>query len=107
MNNTKLIIGFVSFPTKELASSTAEKLIMSKLAACVKLLAPVTSFYEWEGKFEQAEEHYIMIKSLESKADEINLLIKESHTYEVFEFIYSHVDGGNEEYIDWVKKTLL
>ena len=50
------ILVMSNLPDCETASRLAEKLIETRVAACVNLLAPCRSIYHWQGKTESAEE---------------------------------------------------
>jgi periplasmic divalent cation tolerance protein len=102
----KLIIGWVSVPQKTLAKKIATYLIKEKLAACVKIIDGIESIYEWENKIEESQEFYLMIKTSDSKVKNINDLLRTIHPYKTYEFTYTNIDGGNDEYLDWIKQTL-
>ena len=101
----KLIIGFASFPERALAKTVAVRLVKEKLAACVKIIDGIESIYEWENKVEEAKEYYLMIKTSETKAKEIDNVLKQTHPYKTYEFIYTNVDGGNETYMEWIRQV--
>lgn len=107
INYNKMIMGFISFPDGEKARNAAKQLVEKDLVACSKVLDGLSVYYKWEGKLEEGTESYVIIKSLESKAPEIQKFIREIHPYEVFEFIYSKVESGSEDYFNWVKENLL
>ena len=48
-----------------------------------------------------------MLKTSEEKVDEIKSLLDKNHPYKVYEFIYFDITGGNEKYLDWIKKLKL
>lgn len=104
--NQKLIIGWISVPQKTLAKTIATNLVKDKLAACVKIIDGIESIYEWENVIEESKEYYLMIKTSESKVHDINYLVKSIHPFKTYEFIYTNIDGGNDEYLDWIQKTL-
>ncbi len=101
----KLIMGWVSFPKIDSARKVAKLLITSKLAGCTKIINNMESFYEWEGKLEEDNEVYVVIKTTQNKVDEIQKLLKENHPNKVYEFIYTSIEGGNPDYMDWVRKA--
>jgi periplasmic divalent cation tolerance protein len=57
-----VIAVLTNLPDSESAFNLARELVRLKLAACVNVLAPVTSFYRWEGREEQAGEVPLLIK---------------------------------------------
>ncbi len=102
-----MILGFISYPSKEEASIAARALVEKDLIACGKVLDGLTSFYKWEGKLEESSEAYLIIKSLKVKVDEIKEHLKSNHPYKVHEFIYSDIESGNDDYFKWVHDNLI
>jgi len=84
----------------------AQKLVESKLAACVNVIPKVTSFFYWEGKLCQAQEVVLLIKTIQKQLKKIINEIKKIHSYEMPEVISLQVDGGEEGYLKWVNKML-
>lgn len=80
----------------------AQKIIASKLAACVNILPSVRSFYEWEGKVEDDEESLMMIKTRASLLPELTDFVKQEHSYDVPEVIALDVMAGNPAYLAWI-----
>jgi len=97
-------MGFISL--KALARKVSSQLLKQKLAASVKIIDRVENIYEWENKIEEAKEYYLMIKTSDSKINQINNLLKISHPYKVYEFIFTNIDGGNENYLKWIQSTI-
>ena len=54
------------------AFNLARELVDLRLAACANVLSPVTSFYRWEGKDEQATEYPVLIKSTRDRYPELD-----------------------------------
>lgn len=100
--NNKMIMAYVSFPEAEIAKKIAKMLVQNKLAACVKLINGLESFYMWEGALQEDKEVYILIKSKENKIEEIKKLLDDNHPYKVYEFLYYNVESGNKKYSEWV-----
>ena len=53
------------------AELLAEKIVESRLAACVQILPRLTSVYVWEGKVQKENEHLLLIKTAKEKYDEL------------------------------------
>ena len=106
-NKLNMIMGFVSYPDSEKAKNAAKLLVEKDLAACVKVLDNLSVYYKWDNKLNEDKESYLIIKSLDSKVKEIQSFLKENHPYEVYEFIYTKVESGNEDYFKWVETNLI
>ncbi len=49
VEKTEPILIYATFGDMANAEATARRIIESRLGACVNLLGPMTSFFEWEG----------------------------------------------------------
>jgi len=74
-----------------------------RLAACANVLAPVTSFYRWEGRDEEATEYPVLIKSTPARYAELESAIRARHPYSVPEIIAWPIEQGLEAYLNWVE----
>ena len=92
--------------TKNMAKQIAETLVEKKLAACVQISGPMISTYEWEGKIENAEEWYCVIKTRKSLYKEVEESIKALHSYDVPEIIALPILEGNQAYLDWIDEIV-
>lgn len=54
---------YSTMPDQETAQNIASALIAEKHAACVNILAPMSSIYEWDGVVEQASEIPLLVKT--------------------------------------------
>lgn len=90
----------------EEAHKIAEALIERRLAACVNLVAPISSVYRWKEKVERAQEWLLLIKTTNSAADAVGDAIKELHSYELPEFVVLPIEGGSEAYLAWIGENV-
>lgn len=95
-------IVLTNFPV-ELAKEAARKIVNSKLAGCVNLVPKIESVYEWEGKIVEEAESMLLIKSTESKLDDLFAFIKKIHPYQVPEIAVIEPVSINAEYLQWLK----
>ena len=96
------ILVLTNLPDTTSAEKLAEILITGQLAACVNLLAPCTSIYQWQGKLEKANEVPMMIKTTHKHYADLEAAILKHHPYELPEIIYVTIDGGLPAYLSWV-----
>ncbi|HOX05563.1 MAG TPA: nucleoside monophosphate kinase [Planctomycetota bacterium] len=89
----------------ERASEIAGHLLTQRVCACVNILPSITSRYWWEGRLESAEESLLIIKCDAAQVDAVVAQVKEVHPYEVPEVVALPVDGGNRDYLDWVRSA--
>ena len=89
-------------PDAETAEQLANALVTRRLAACVNLLPPCRSVYQWEGKVEQAVEVPLLIKTTEACYPALEAAIRELHPYQTPEIIALPVAHGLPAYLQWV-----
>lgn len=87
---------------REQAEAIAETLLAEKLAACVQVVGPITSYFHWQGKKEKSTEYLCLIKSRRYLFAKIEAAIKKAHPYEVPEILAVPVVAGSEAYLDWL-----
>jgi periplasmic divalent cation tolerance protein len=97
-----VIAVLTNLPDSESAFNLARDLVRRRLAACVNVLAPATSFYRWEGREEQATEIPVVIKSVTDRYPELERAIREIHPYALPEIIALPVSHGLANYLGWV-----
>ena len=66
----------------------------------------LSSVYKWKGKIENDNERLLIIKTIDSKFDELERYVKANHSYECPEIIALEVKRGSQEYIDWAKSVI-
>jgi periplasmic divalent cation tolerance protein len=98
----KIILILTTLPDRVSATTVANHLVETKLAACVNILNPCTSIYHWQGKIESVEETPILIKTTESTYPILEKTLLELHPYELPEIIHVPVTGGLPAYLQWV-----
>ncbi len=99
-------IFLVTVPNIEEGQKISKILVEHKLAACVNIIQNVFSIYRWKGKIEEANEHLLLIKTTENKADLIIQKISEIHSYAVPECIGIKLEKGSEKYLKWIKEAV-
>lgn len=85
------------------AEEIVETLLAEKLIACANVLAPMTSYYTWEGKPQKEQEIPVILKTTESAIPAATTRIKELHSYDCPCVVTIDINGGNAEYLDWVQ----
>jgi periplasmic divalent cation tolerance protein len=89
-----------------IAETIARALVDERLAACVNVHAPMTSFYRWEGAIERDIERQLVIKTTRALIAAVEARVRELHSYELPEFLVVAVEDGSAAYIDWVKSSV-
>jgi periplasmic divalent cation tolerance protein len=98
-----VIAVLTNLPDSASAFNLARELVHLRLAACANVLSPVTSFYRWEGRDEEAVEHPLLIKSTQARYAALETAIRERHPYSVPEIVAWPVTAGLPAYLSWVE----
>ena len=88
------------------AENIAKSLVEKRLAACVQILGPLTSYFHWQGKLDSAAEYLCLIKSRDDLFAELETEIISMHPYDVPEIIVTQVTKGSKDYLNWMASEL-
>jgi periplasmic divalent cation tolerance protein len=89
--------------SKEKAERIAFILVEKGLAACVQVIGPVTSVYQWNGKIEISAEWICQIKTIKDLYNSVEKEILTHHKYELPEIIAIPILTGSKKYLDWMR----
>ena len=89
------------------AEKIAKSLVEKRLAACVQIMGPLTSYFHWQGKLDSAAEYLCLIKSRDELFAELEAEITHLHPYEVPEILAMPITHGNKNYLDWLTTELV
>lgn len=104
MTDGEFVFLYSTFPHLEAAEKVARSLVEAKLAACVNILPPMTSVYEWEGTVESATEYAVFIKTRRAVAEKAIAAARPQHPYTVPCFLILPIHGGNADYLAWARQ---
>ena len=99
---SEVLLVITNMPDAQSAAKLAEKIVVTRVAACVNQLAPCASTYRWRGKIETTTEVPLLIKTTRAAFSRLEQLIREEHPYELPEIIAVPVDAGLPAYLGWV-----
>lgn len=105
INSTSYGIVLVTVPSLELGKEIAQRLLNSKLAACINLF-PVNSLYIWQGEINDDQEYQLIIKTDLNLFQELVAEIKTLHNYEVPEIIALPIINSSASYLSWLRDSL-
>ena len=95
---------YVTTSTREEAVGIARQLVESRLAACANVLPAVTSVYWWRDALQEDSEAVLIVKTRRDLVGEVTAKVKELHSYDCPCVVSIHLEGGNEDYFEWIAK---
>ena len=106
-----MIYHYIQITTTIDSEKTAKKLatilIKSKLAACIQIIGPITSIYEWHNRVETTKEWQCIIKTKAPLYPYIEQLLIKHHPYDVPEIIATPIINGHDAYLEWVDTSVV
>ncbi len=87
---------------KKDAEALARLVVEQRLAACAQVIGPVSSTYRWRGELETATEWLCLMKTERVLYDELEVAIKNAHSYETPEIVAVPIEGGLPDYLNWI-----
>ena len=99
----KYVMIEVAFNNEEEVNLTKEKLLKEKLVASLHTRSRVSS-WNYNGELENDKEYLVFMKTKESLINEVYEVIKEIHSYEVFEYAVFPLTSPSKDYLDWIDK---
>lgn len=88
------------------ARKVARYLAQERIVACAQIIPWIESIFQWNNQLETAQESKIIFKTILENYDLIKKIIIENCSYEVPEITYVQIDGGNQEYLEWMKESI-
>ena len=91
----------VAFNNEEEVNLTKEKLLKEKLVASLQVITSNSS-WNYKGELESDKEYLVFMKTKESLINEVYKVIKQIHSYEVFEFAVFPLTSPSNDYLKWI-----
>jgi periplasmic divalent cation tolerance protein len=99
---TAAVVVLSTAGSQDEAERIATALVAERLAACVNLIAPLTSIYRWHGAVERASEVLLVIKTRRRLAPRLIRRLEALHSYDVPEAIVLPIETGARRYLAWL-----
>jgi periplasmic divalent cation tolerance protein len=100
--NDKAVLIYSTYPSQELAESIGAELVDARLAACVNVMAGMTSIYRWQGERHRDSEVVMIIKTRARLAERVIAAVRDRHPYENPALIVLPAEGGSQDFIAWI-----
>lgn len=89
------------------ARKISRYLVQERLVACAQVIPWIESVYMWNNKLETTQESKIVLKTCKDLFEKIKEVILQNSKYEVPEITFFTIEGGNREYLDWLRESTL
>ena len=100
------ILVMMTAANREEANRIAEMLVSARLAACVQLLPEIQSIYHWQGEIARDREVLLLAKTTLDRFDELDLAVREIHSYQTPEIVALPVTAISEPYLAWLQEEV-
>ena len=104
MNDLKLILTTHDDPVQ--ARELAHYLVERRAAACVNIIPHLESVFYWEGDVHTESELLLLIKTTETKMEQVKAILEERHSYDVPEIVALAGEVLHKPYMEWVRDCL-
>jgi periplasmic divalent cation tolerance protein len=95
---------YVTAPSREEAEQIAGTVVGERLAACANIIDGVSSIFRWKEKICRETEAVLILKTAESRTEELVARIKKLHSYECPCITVLPIEGGNPAFLQWIKQ---
>ena len=102
-SSEKLCWVYMTAGSFEEAKSIGQILVGQNLAACVNLLENMTSIYNWEDKMEESQEVIMIAKTRKTLVPKLIEKVNSLHSYDCPCILELPIQGGNLDYLSWIK----
>lgn len=100
-------LAYVTCPNKREAEKIARVLVEEKLAACVNIQTPSSSFYIWNGACQIDEEVIFLAKTKEKLFLNLTERVCELHSYQTPCVLKIPMQIGNQSYQEFLEKNTI
>ena len=97
-----MLVAWTTTAERADAERLARGAVEMRLAACAQVDGPITSFFHWEGRMEQAGEFRVWFKCLPANSAALSAWVHHHHPYATPQWIVVSADSVGEKYLSWV-----
>ena len=102
MSRVPFVVVLITAGSRREADCIAATLVEEGLAACVNLVAPIASVYQWRGKIERGREVLLIAKTRRALVRKLTVRVQDLHSYDVPEIITLPIEAGSASYLNWL-----
>ena len=102
----KAVLILVTTGARDDAERLGEALVVERLAACCSVVPTVHSVYYWDDQLQREHEALLLVKTLESRAADVQEFVRKHHSYELPEILQIQIQGGSSAYLNWLERQV-
>src|SRR5262249_36777843 len=88
------------------ARKIARYLVQERFVASAQIIPWIESIYMWNNQLETAQESMILLKTKLDLYEKIKEIIMQNSRYQIPEITFKAIDGGNQEFLDWLEESV-
>jgi periplasmic divalent cation tolerance protein len=98
------LLAYITAPDRPEALRIGKTLLEARLAACINVIDGMHAMYWWQGRLEEADECVLIVKTNDSRKEEIVAAVRKLHPYSLPCIVFLPMIGGNPDYLAWIEK---
>ena len=103
---SEAIVVFMTAANADEARRIADRLVETKLAACVQILPEIESIYRWKNEVQHDKEVLLLAKTTDGRFDGLEKEVRAMHSYETPEIVAVPASNISESYRAWLFDSL-
>ena len=96
-----MVVAWTTTAERAEAERLARSAVELRLAVCAQIDGPISSYFHWQGRLEQAQEYRIWFKCLPANAPALSNWVHTHHPYEIPQWIEVSAESVGEKYLSW------
>ncbi|MDA1100381.1 MAG: divalent-cation tolerance protein CutA [Proteobacteria bacterium] len=102
----ELTLLYVTCANGDEAKTIARALVGDRLVACANILGPMTSIYRWNGEVAEQEEVAMLLKTRSDMTAHVAERVKAMHSHDLPCVVGLPIQGGNPEFLTWLRREI-
>jgi periplasmic divalent cation tolerance protein len=103
---SEAIVVFMTAANADEARRIAERLIETRLAACVQILPEIESVYRWKNEVQHEKEVLLLAKTTDIRFEDLEKEVRAIHSYDTPEIVAVPVSSVSEPYRAWLLDSI-
>lgn len=102
-----MLLVYITAPDSDTARVIARTLVEERHAACVNIIDGMESWYQWQGKLEQARESICLCKTTKGSFETLERRVRELHPYDTPCIVAVPITHGHTPFLEWITAETL